>query len=332
MRSMEAFRPHLGLLRTTPGMVAAVVLALAAASPRLIAAQEQVTVSGLTYLDVEYVADAADSLKGDHGFLYRRIYMTASYHLSDRYSGRFRIASDEESDEKLYIRDMYLEVADLFGGGHRLTAGVASPPGHRPERATWGFRELAVPFLVRGGVRGGRDLGVKLMGPITAGGGLRYGVMVGNGSPGPDYDDGKRGYGLVEWDPTDRVAAVASATLAEAAEGGAAYALQLGYNTGRVRFGAAGFYRPDPARAGRNPLPDRGASLYGVFTIAPSWELAAHADRIEHPDATDYDACVVLGLVRHVRDGIRLLPNLVWDDRAGEPARLLARVTLFAAF
>lgn len=112
-------------------------------STHIVSGQSSIHFSGRVYADYSYVIGSPDhETEGDNGFGYRRAYLTTKYSISDRFSGRFRLETNDGSTnaqgkDAPFVKDLYLKWTNALGNGHNLTFCVSSPPAFLVSEAHW---------------------------------------------------------------------------------------------------------------------------------------------------------------------------------------------------
>lgn len=340
-----------GLSRQARLAAAAVVLALVG-FVRPAAAQPEVRVGGLAYLDYYVQLASPDSARdGQHGFTYRRVYLTADARLSDAFSARLRL---EASDGTVgprgpapFVKDLYLRWRS--GGGHRLTLGVASPPAFDLVEDVWGFRALDKTLLDLNGIVASRDFGLRADGPIPLGGEgmLRYSVMVGNNEGVfPEDDKHKRAYAQLQVRPAEPVVLAVGGSLASFADEREAEHLLFGlaaYDTDAWRLGAEGYVRTLGFEDTDDALQGAGVGVWAAVAVAEGVEVTGRFDRSRQeafaetpspdPTVTAYRSFGLLGVAYAPIPQVRLIPNLRLARTDGDAASdLQARFTVDVSF
>jgi hypothetical protein len=147
--------------------------------------QSPARVTGTGFFDyVHHFDSRVDSLRGHGGFTYRRLYLTADFAPASNVAARLRVNSDQGTLDArgpaVYMKDAW--VRWTYAGDHRVWFGAMPPPMFQTGEGFWGYRSLerTLPDLAR--VAFSRDLGLRLDGPLTQDGTLRYGLMMGNNS------------------------------------------------------------------------------------------------------------------------------------------------------
>jgi hypothetical protein len=314
------------------------------------AAQPEVRVGGLAYLDYYYQLASPDSARdGLHGFTFRRLYLTTDARLSSAFSARARL---EANDAGLGDRGVVPFVKDLYlrwqsPGGHRLSLGITSPPAYDAFEDVWGYRSLEKTLMDLNGVIASRDFGLRAEGPLPVGrdGLLRYAAMVANNEGVfPENDAHKRAYARLEARPAEPVflslgGALASFPDARDTEG-TLFAFAA-YATDAWRLGAEGYLRSVGFEDTEADLGEAGVSVFGVVALAEGVEAVARFDRTREeafadgpdPVVAGYHSFALLGLSYAPIPSVHLAPNLRWARADGaDESDLQARFTVDFTF
>lgn len=297
---------------------------------------QEVDVGGRIYADYFYNVSSPDGAAQDlHGFTYRRLYLTADFRLSEDIEGRARLEANEGTagpDGPIpYVKD--LSLTWTYTGEHRAILGVTPPPAFERSEDVWGYRSLDKTILDLQGIVSSRDFGLRLDGPLTAGGAVRYAIMYANNSGvQPESDSHKRVYGRLEVHPAEQVVFV----------GGADYAGYPDQRDQGIRLSAFGGYTSDPLRIGLegywydDETEERlGSSLFGRVQVVPAWELVARVDRglVRRPEGASSETFFVAGVAYQPRPGVSLIPNVRLRSFDGESdPHTRARLTVEASF
>lgn len=291
-------------------------------------------------MDYFYNLSAPDDASGGeredlHGFRYRRLYLTADYTLSEAFAGRMRLEANEGTGGQPVVKDLSLTWA--YSGDHSATLGITPPPAFGQAEDAWGYRSLEKTIMDRQDVVDSRDFGLRLGGPLTDGGTVRYAVMVANnGTVRPETDRYKRGYGQLQVRPTDRVLVVVGGDYA-GYDDERDHATRLsafgGYSHDRFRVGVEGYWFRVAMTEG-DPITRVGASLFGVVQVAPSWDLVARLDRSRtaRPGPTRYETFALGAVAYRPHPNVALIPNLRVVDPTDAAAETTARMTVEVNF
>lgn len=305
-------------------------------SASAVQAQEHIKISGLAYVDYEYILASPDSdEEGDNGFAYRRLYLTTDYTLSDRFSGRARLEANG-GDSVPFVKDLYLKWKGALGDGHDLTFGITSPPSFTVSEDGWGYRSLEKTIMDRNGIVSSRDFGIRANGKLTGDGSVKYGVMVANNTRRNETNEEKRVYGQLEWYPSD---VVTFTTGADYAAGDAVDFLNLhvfaGFNPGTFRFGAEGFFRQGDVAESSENLDTYGLSVYAVTALNEKWNVVGRVDQVETDfgGATESETFLLAALAYQAEENVRFMPNLLWSKFGeADDAYMAGRITLEVKF
>lgn len=308
-------------------------------------AQTTVSVSGLAYLDYEYlIASPFDDEEGQNGFGYRRLYLTSDFGISEDFSARARLEANDGSTTAQgkpapFVKDLYLRWSDSFAEGHDLWIGISSPPSFTVAEKAWGFRSLEKTIQDRAGALSSRDFGVALRGPVTAEGTVRYGIMVANNNgERAESDKNKRIYGQLEIYPNESLIITVGGDYAsysgprENAVNGNAL---LAYSTDQITAGVEGFYQQTAFSE-----TDESADLYGLSVFArtnlnDNVTVIGRFDRVEMKDVgvEGSENFFIGGVALRPHDNVEFIPNIVISKMEEDDSSVVAgRVTLHFKF
>jgi hypothetical protein len=298
-------------------IVAAICIATSAT------AQERVRIGGQAFGDYFYVASSSHAPdEGMNGFSLRRATLTTDYTISTMYSARVRFEANDVSISSSgfspFVKDLYL--LRKSSGGHALTAGLSPPPAFTVSEDVWAFRSLEKTIQDVQMITSSRDFGIKMDGPVIAGGALRYAVMVANNSgTRPEADRYKRAYVQAEVRPTRRVVLTLGGDYAGYG-GDRAGATTLsafgGYVTERLRLGIEGVWNRMDYRseADRTIL---GGSVFGSIRVSEQWDVLARLDRAreERGPVSHSNHLAIAGVAYSPHPQIRVMPNVYITKR-----------------
>lgn len=303
--------------------------------------QSHVGLSGLFYMDYEWVAASPDSAEdGMHGFRYRRLYLTADYAISEQFSGRVRLEAQTSRITSgrpfAFVKDLWLKWTDALGDGHDIIFGVQSPPSFVVSEKEWGYRSLARTIMDRSDIVSSRDFGVQLKGEFSKDGPVGYAVMLANNSGvAGETDPSKRVYGQLSWESDDRIAATLGADYAADPDGNAFSTNGFfSYETQPVRVGLESYYRVTDIRDSGTNDTETGVTLWTVVAVRENIELIGRVDRVERDflDLDMSDTFVLLGVGFIPHRNVRFIPNLLISDSSTESAVVIGRCTIHADF
>lgn len=302
---------------------------------------QEVDVGGRAYVDYFYNVETPEGDdEGLHGFEYRRLYLTTDFTLSEALSGRARLEAPEGATGVSGVKVKDLSLTWNYAGDHAAHVGVTPPPAFGLAEDVWGYRSLDKTILDLQGIVSSRDFGLRVDGPVTSTGMIRYAAMISNntGTGFVETDRYKRIYGQIELRPTDRFLFVAGGDYAgynDERDGATRLSAFGGYSTDRFRVGLEGYWYKVAMTNGSSAL-DIGGSLYGIVRVTSSWELVARIDRSREPVAggwdTQFDTFVVGGVAYRPHSNVAFIPNLRVRDLSTAGAETTARVTLEVDF
>jgi hypothetical protein len=336
-------------------VLASVALSVAGSA----AAQDNVTVGGLSYLDYNYVLACPEDVegegcKGENGFGYRRVYLTVDYKLSDAFSGRVRFEANDRATTEAgrpspFIKDLFLKWK--WTDGHDVVLGVTNPPSFVVSEKVWAYRSLERTIQDDRDVLESRDLGLAAHGRINASGTLRYGIMLGNNSSvGREIDKAKRIYGQLEICPSKKDAKDCASAAGFIATLGADYAKLsddvadavnvngfAGYRSGPFTVGVESFFNKlnlNDAAADSSSFEEIGVSLFGHLDVNETITLIGRYDHA-NSDLTSIrpDGRLLLaGVDIRPHKNVHFIPNVLTRWEGDSSALVTARVTLHVEF
>lgn len=320
--------------------IAVVAVAVAGSHPYSSSAQTVFDFSGRIYADYSYtVKSPDDELEGQNAFGYRRVYFTANYKQSDRFSGRIRFEANDKSTTAQgkpapYIKDLYLKWKGVLGDGHDIIMGVSSPPSWEVSEKVWGYRSLIKSLQDRGKILSSRDIGVALKGRLTSDGKVRYGIMLANNeSVSRETDKHKRIYGQLEFYPADKLSFTLGSDYASFEDGSAVnFNTFGGYDSGSLRFGLEAYLNPRSFDDSDDRLVRSGASLFMVAQVSERISGILRIDRLQDDflGTKETETMVLAGFAYHAGPGVQIIPNIVIiDDSEDDDPTITGRVTLY---
>ncbi len=163
-------------------------------------------IKGLMFLDYYYVAQHhLKDIKGQHGFWFRRIYLTYDKSLAPNFKMRFRLemnsAGDFKTKSKLLpmVKDASLSYKM---DKHQLKLGIIPTPTWNNIETYWGYRCLEKTVVNLQKLGAPRDFGLSLQGTLDKNQKISYMVMFGNGqSINSEINKGKKIYGQLGFKP-----------------------------------------------------------------------------------------------------------------------------------
>ncbi|GMQ80944.1 MAG: hypothetical protein BMS9Abin05_0373 [Rhodothermia bacterium] len=303
-------------------------------------AQNAFTFGSRIYADYSYVIKSASGEEdGDNAFGYRRVYFTANYVKSERFSGRFRLEAKDSSTNTQgkpapFVKDLYLKWKGALGAGHDVTMGVSKPPSWGVSESVWGYRSLIKSPQDRGKILSSRDIGVAISGPVTSDGKVRYGAMFGNNeSVSRETDKHKRLYGQFEYYPTDELSFTLGGDFASFEDGSAinvnAFAA---YSSLEFRVGVEGYFSPRSFDASSDELVKTGISVFVVAQPSKASSAIIRIDRL----AQDFlgvrttETMILAGVSFKVERGVEIIPNvLISKESEQNDPSVTGRMTLY---
>ena len=169
----------------------------------------QVKIHGLTFGDFFYNASSFNPQNKDvNGVDIRRVYFTGDFTLSDQFSSRFRLETDQigsgggKNEFGVMVKDAWLKWNNIFSGS-ALIFGISPTPAFDVSEGAWGHRYLEKTIMDLDHIVGSRDMGIDLKGNLAENGSVKYWLKLGNNSGNsPEANKYKRYYGMLEFNPS----------------------------------------------------------------------------------------------------------------------------------
>ncbi len=311
---------------------------------------------------------ANNGKKDFNGFQLRRIYFTYDYDISEKFTTRFRLESDQLSNTSnnkigVFVKDAYLQWKNIFKGSD-LYFGIQETPGYKITEAIWDNRFLEKTIMDLRFIIPSRDIGIGLKGKIDSDGIFKYWLLMGNGSGNfPESDKYKRYYIHIQYTPFKQFTATLYADLkarpnindpsstsnppATVANNDLTYALFLGYREkDAYLFGLEGFLNPrQNGMLSNGTLKDKtglGISAFASYNF--SKELAVVGRYDYYDPNTDSDTkgdsrnWFLFSLNYKPDDKVIISPNVIIETYESIPngrsidASITPRITFFYTF
>lgn len=148
-----------------------------------------------------------EDFKGNHGFWFRRIYLTYNTDITDGIKMRLRYEMNSPGDFRTssslnpLVKDAYLS---FKLGAQSMKVGIQSPPTFDTIEGIWGYRALEKTPLDLLKLRSSRDFGISMKGNLDPAKKATYIIMYGNGSSNKaETNQGKVFYGFLSFQLTD---------------------------------------------------------------------------------------------------------------------------------
>lgn len=229
-----------------------------------------------------------NSVEGEQGFQFRRIYFTYDLSFSERLTTRFRLEMNSNgqfinNNLEPYVKDAYLRWT--YTGKQQLTLGLEPSLTFDWLESFWGMRHIEKTPVDLYRLDASRDFGLTASGPVGDDG-LRYAAQIGNDSGnGSEIDQNKivRVEGRYERDPG--IALEAFFSYADRANDQERTTAQgfAGYRFKTARAGAQ--YVWQERQSGVDGVPDQSIQVWSGFVI---WDfMPKKADVFFRVDAVD---------------------------------------------
>ena len=315
--------------------------------------------------DLYYNASAFDAAKKDlNGFQFRRIYITTDYNISDNFSSRFRLESDQgeitnNGKITVMVKDAWLQWKNIFNGSN-LLFGISPTPAFDVSEGAWGHRYLEKTIMDLFGIVPSRDLGIDLKGKLSSDGSFKYWVKIGNNSGNsPESNKYKRFYGMLEFNPSPGFLITVYGDYASAAQkidpydhslkgnGSFVGAAFLNYRQkGSFSIGLEGFLKnqqnnySSSANSTLSSQSGNGISLWAYVNLSETAQLVGRFDSYDPNTGADNDgrSLLLAGVQFNPIKNVSITPNIevmsyqASSSNGGDKSDVVPRVTFFWEF
>lgn len=324
-------------------------------------AQEKVKIHGLTFGDFFYNASSHDpSLKDINGVRINRIYFTGDFTLSDQFSSRFRLETDQigsgggKNEFGVMVKDAWLKWHNIFSGSD-LVFGISPTPAFDVSEGAWGHRYLEKTIMDLNHIVGSRDMGIDLKGKLDESGTVKYWIKLGNNSGNkPEANKYKRYYGMLEFSPSSKFLITAYGDYASAApkldastgtmvdNNGFVGALFLNYKEkGVFSIGLEGFTRSiqnnfaKTAGASLQSQSSHGISVWAYANLSETVQLVGRFDTFDPNSdvSNDGKSLILAGVQFNPIKNVSVTPNVeVFSYQGNGDSDVTPRVSFYWVF
>ncbi len=323
----------------------------------------KVKIHGLTFGDFFYNVSSSDPAKKDiNGVDIRRVYLTSDFALSDQFSSRFRLETDQigsgggKDEFGVMVKDAWLKWSNIFEGSD-LVFGISPTPAFDVSEGAWGHRYLEKTIMDLNHIVSSRDMGIDLKGKFDRSGSVKYWVKLGNNSGNkPEANKYKRYYGMLEFNPSSNLIITVYGDYASAPQvldafdqtmkSNSSYVLAgfLNYRQkGSFSVGVEGYsrtmqnaYTPNPATTALENLSGFGISVWAYVNFTETIQLVGRFDTVDPNTNQDNDrkSLILAGLQFNPIKNVSVTPNVeVFSYQAsGVDSDVTPRVTFFWQF
>lgn len=318
---------------------------------------EKTEIRGLVFGDYYWVATNHDEpLEGRNGLWFRRIYLDFDTRLTESVDTRLRFEMNSPGDfetsgglDSPLVKDAWLQ---WKGARHKAVFGLSPSPTFAVIEKAWGYRFVEKTAVDLQRFASSRDLGVALLGSLTASGSVGYHLMLGNGSgTGTETNKGKKAMLAVNVKPTAALLFEGYADYEDRPGDTDRTIVQgfVGVTGGPGRLGVQYTRQTREVEGGPDDDLDL-ASVFGVLNFHPRASLLARYDRLFDPnpegariaylpfDPRAESNLVILGVDLRPLEGLSVVPNLeivFYDELDGgetPDTDVIPRVTFFYQF
>ena len=265
----------------------------------------------------------------EHGFWFRRIYLSYDYNIDDNFSTRLRLEMNNDgsySNKEVitpFIKDAYLAYEI---GNQKAYFGISSPPTFSLIEKFWGYRSVEKTPLDLQRIASSREFGLAMKGQFDSAGKFRYNVMYGNGSGNKqEIDKGKSFMSSFSFWATKKVVFQIYGDYADRSGNNDTYIQQafLGYMEENLHGGIQ--YSHQSLKGKDSSSDEINLNILSVFLsgkILDKIKLIGRIDRMFEPNPngeniayTPFDnsasfTMFLTGIDVNVADGVSIIPNL----------------------
>jgi hypothetical protein len=248
-------------------------------------------ISGYMFGDYYYFGDDHDPrFDGQHGFWFRRIYLTYDHNLSPKFATRLRFEVNSSGNltsvaNTPYVKDAYLRYT--YRGNHQAWVGIFPTPTFEFLEGFWGLRHIEKTPADLYRTDSSRDFGFGMLGSLNQSQSLRYSYQFGNeSSTNSEIDKNKANrFSVVYAKPTGfAVEGFYGHFARDGDTDRAIYQIFAGYRQPRYRA-AFQYYRNTRNVASGNDLELDMYSGFGIFDIVrQKVSVFARVDRFDDPN------------------------------------------------
>jgi len=244
--------------------------------------EAEVQWQGYMFGDFYYVVDHHQgSIRGANGLMFRRIYSTLNFNLSQKINGRLRLEMANSGDlmtrEKMvpYVKDAYLQVQF---GSHALIAGISPTPTFGVLEKIWGYRHLEKTPLDLYKMATSREFGFAFKGGDSP----YYHIFLANGNgDSSESNPGKKFMGALGFKPLAGLTLEAYADYEWEKKGGKSYSVLQGMAGYEGSWGRIAVVYANRHYVQGNTRKDYGVfSGFAVFKASDKIEIITRFDRL----------------------------------------------------
>ncbi len=305
-------------------------------------AQSLTKFSGLAYFDYFYnISNKDESKTGLNGFQFRRVFFTADFDVTNKFSTRFRVESEEKSlltepRFNISLKDLY---AQYKFESSQIFIGLMPTPQIEIEERYWGYRSVEKIQSDLRNMVSTRDIGIALRGQVSMAN-ISYWLMLGNNSShGAEKDKYKRLYFQMSNQFNSSLAASIDLNYANEASNKdyiysrlGIYYLTENYNGGMTVSGGIK-KKFSPTNSDINEI---GLSLFNTFNFIPFGKAFFRFDMYE-PNlnaVNDREFTFIAGFDYKLEKNFSIIPNLIYNDYENRNSKddLTFRITFYYQF
>ncbi len=312
-------------------------------------------IKGLFFGDYYYIARShRNTLEGQNGFWFRRIYFTYDYRWNSQFAMRLRLEMAHPGDFTSsktavpFVKDAYLK---YHTNQLDILLGISPTPTFAVIENVWGYRAVEKTPVDLQKMGSSRDFGLAVKGALNKANTINYHIMIGNGNSNKsETNSGKKVMASVGYYPDKGISveAYGDYEIRSAGETRQTTQVFVAYRGRRFR---AGLQLVDQQRHQNNTITRfQIASAFAVEQLTPNIYLLERIDRLPKgsagaetiaylPFAENTPATfILLGVDYTPIPEVHFIPNvetIVYDTPASatQPKNdIMLRFTVFATF
>ena len=297
------------------------------------------SIKGYMFGDYYYIASGPD--KKENSFQFRRIYLTFDKKWDDRFSGRFRLESNDAgfgNGGKMNpaVKDAWLRYRK---NDRTLVIGLSPTPTWSFTEEVWGYRSIEKTLMDLSKIGSSRDLGVSFTTPLDSQGKVSAMVMFGNGNSNrSEINNDKKGYLRLKINATE-TAGVTAYVDYESRPGDKDRLTLSGllFSSTKDRgFGLEGAWQKRKNAVGSTDVAMRAFSAFARTKTSDRSGLFGRVDYVDPSDQASDDGVIRVFVGGDVmpEPNIHIMPNIIVEsfEDSSIDAVVIPRVTVYYKF
>lgn len=308
---------------------------------------EKVKLSGQIFFDYyNNIQNSIDTLRGMHGFRFRRVNFTADFTITEKMYSRFRLESDGYSfssqEKKLaaYLKDVSL---NYKFDKQTVSVGLIPTSYIDMEETYWNYRCIEKIMMDLKGIGATRDFGISVKGSLDNNSTANYWIMFGNNSNlGPETDKYKRFYSHFAFKPISILEFSGDFVFTNSESNKNVLTGKLGIflkEKGTFTLGFSGLINSrQKVTTDDKAINTIGFSAFGNVNLMDKLKVLGRIDyydpNIDSKVKNDSDIMVIFGVDYNFEKNLNIIPNIIYKkyELSGKKADITANITFFWSF